>query len=216
MNQKHTAFLGLAALAIILAGALFAYNRLQDGTAPDNFVLLDAREESQHPEVEQPREEEPLEEFMPEEIINEEPPPENNQHQQAPDFAMMDAYGNELQLSDFFGKPIVLNFWATWCPACVMETPYFENLYQELGDSVHVLKVNLLDGNRETREGVDSFMHENGYTFPLYFDISGAAMYGVRAIPVTFFICEDGYAVAMSQGAVNDSVLQQGLDAVRG
>jgi len=211
MNKKHTTIFGIVIFSTILVGAVFAYNRLQENNAPDNFVLFDAPEESQ------PLEAEPQEELISEEPETEAPEEaESNQRQQAPDFTMMDSYGNERQLSDFFGKPIVLNFWTTWCPACVMETSYFENFYQDQGGNVHVLKVNLLDGNRETRDGVDSFMYENGYTFPLFFDISGAAMYGVRAIPVTFFICEDGYVVAMSQGPVNDSVLQQGLDAVRG
>jgi len=208
MNQKQKTLFGLVVFGVLLAGAVFAYNILQDSSVPDNIVMLDIADsqDAQAAHAEQKPEDEQK---------DAEPEEESEQLQQAPNFTMLDAYGNELQLSDFFGKPIVLNFWTTWCPSCVRESPYFENLYQELGNEVHIIKVNLLDGRRETRAAVDNFMYENGYTFPLYFDIDGAAAFGVRFIPMTFFICENGYLTAMAQGAVNDESLRQGLGSVR-
>ena len=134
--------------------------------------------------------------------------------EQAPNFTFEDADGNLRQLSDFIGTPVVLNFWASWCPACVVEMPYFNEFYQEYGDRVHFLKINLADGVRETQAGVRDFMYENGFTTPLLFDIDGARAYGVRGIPVTFYIDADGYAVAMSMGAQDRDRLQQGLDAI--
>jgi thiol-disulfide isomerase/thioredoxin len=135
---------------------------------------------------------------------------ETEGREQAPDFAMLDMHGNEVRLSDFFGKPIVLNFWATWCPSCVTETPYFEQLYSEHGDEIHILKVNLLDGQRETRSRVDAFIEEGGYSFPIYFDIAseGPQAYGVRFIPSTFFIDADGYLSATVQGTLNEQAVQ--------
>jgi len=131
----------------------------------------------------------------------------------APDFAMYDIDGNLVRLSDFAGRPVVLNFWTTWCPACVRETPYFQQLYDEMGDEIYILKVNLLDGRRETREQVDNFMAAGGYSFPIYFDEGdGAIYYNVRSIPVTFFIDAQGYAVASVTGMVNEDVLQRGLE----
>jgi len=151
---------------------------------------------------------------MPENIIVEEPsiPDAENPPLQVPDFAMTDAEGNEVWLSDFFGTPLVVNFWTTWCPACVTELPYFETLYQNYGTDVQVIKVNL----GESQETVERFMQENGYSFPLYFDVSGAVAFGVQFIPVTFFIGVDGNAAARVQGPVNDSVLEQGLAAILG
>ena len=145
------------------------------------------------------------------ELQNPEPVP-------AADFAFLDQAGNNLRLSDFFGTPIILNFWASWCPACVMESPYFETLYQETRGEIHILKVNLLDGARETRTIVDSFMDEFGYTFPLFFDTTGesVAAYGIRGIPQTLFINPEGYIVARMQGAVSEQSLRDGLAAAHG
>ena len=136
---------------------------------------------------------------------------------QAPDITVLDIDGNEIQLSSRFGKPIVLNFWATWCPSCVQESPYFEKLYRELGDEVYFMKVNLLDGNRETRSNVERFIENNDLTVPIYFDETGAASvpYGIRFIPVTFFIDTDGNLAGTAQGAVDEQTLRQGIDLAR-
>jgi len=209
MDKKKQSLLIFAAIALILVAAVFAYPALMDrgDIAPDNIVIMDEPQEPPYtPQI--PRLE------PPQEPIQEEP--EEQPRMIAPDFTMLDAYGNEVQLSDFFGKPIVLNFWTTWCPSCIREMPYFSNLHQNYSDYIHILKVNLLDGNRETRETVDRFMYENGLDFPLFFDTTGegSGTYGVRSIPVTFFICADGYPIARIHGAVNENSLQQGLDAI--
>jgi len=197
MNQKVKTFVGLAAFAVLIISAVFAYNALQGDNAPDILVINDAQDT-------------PTEQVSSSQAENE----PQTELEQVPNFTMLDADGNELQLHDFLGKPIVLNFWTTWCPACVRESPYFESLYQEHSEAVHVIKVNLLDGQRETRAAVDDFMYTNGYTFPLYFDVNGAARYGVRGIPVTFFICERGYPIASAQGPINENTLWQGLEAI--
>ena len=200
MNPKSKTLLGIVAFAVLIAAAVFAYNALQYDNASDRLVMLGEDTVPEEPEPEPQAQQEDIE--------------AGEEREQAPNFIMLDATGNELQLHDFLGKPIVLNFWTTWCPACVRESPYFENLYQEHGDIVHVIKVNLLDGQRETRAAVDNFMYVNGYTFPLYFDVDGAAQYGVRAIPVTFFIDENGYPIASAPGPLNERMLRQGLEAV--
>lgn len=134
----------------------------------------------------------------------------------APNFSFFNWDGEEIQLSDFFGTPIVLNFWATWCPSCVVEMPYFETLYQEMGEEIQIIKVNLLDGQRETRARVEAFLEENGYTFPSYFDTTGAASraYGVSFIPVTFFIDAYGVLQASITGPADSSSLAQGVDLI--
>ena len=195
MNQKSRTLAGLIIFAIILGCAVAAYNMLigRDDITPNNIVTL--------AEPTEPAENAPAED-----------PP----RQQAPNFTILDANDNEIQLSDFFGKPIVLNFWTTWCPSCVRETPYFDALHQELGDEVHVIKVSLVDGQRETRESIDNFMYNNGYTFPLYLDTNGQASgaFGVRSIPLTIFICEEGYLVSHALGALNEQSLAAGLETI--
>ena len=242
MNKKLTALWATLALAGIIAAAVVAYGWLRDrAEAPDILAPIsqentanDAAEadrtsspESDAAEYNDSQDEYPgnlsendqsqtfedddtqaTEEDNPQEDEKGEPIP------QAPDFAMYDMYGNEVRLSDFFGKPIVLNFWTTWCPGCVVEMPHFERLYEELGSEIHIIKVNLPDDTRgETRERVEQFVADNNYSFPIYFDTGeGAMAYGVRSIPVTFFIDADGYAVAMAQGPVDEDTLRRGLE----
>jgi len=134
--------------------------------------------------------------------------------QAAPDFTFFDLEGNTQKLSDFRGKPVILNFWASWCGPCKMEMPDFDEMYQTYGDQVHFLMVNLTDGSQETVETASSFIAEQGYTFPVYFDTeqSGAIAYGVNAVPVTYFVDAEGNFVAWQQGVLTAQTLQIGMD----
>ena len=122
---------------------------------------------------------------------------------------------NEVHLSDFTGKPIVLNFWASWCGPCKMEMPDFDDAYAELGEDVHFLMVNMTSG-RETLESATSFIEEQGYSFPVCYDTDAdAAMtYGVYSLPTTLFIDAEGYGIAQATGAINAETLQRGIDMI--
>jgi len=201
MYKKLAILFGVVAFAVLLLGAVIAYDWIRDrAETPDVEHSGTVTVQWGHTQGDVP-------DFqIPSEITPENP---------APDFTMYDAYGNEVRLSDFFGKPIILNFWATWCRFCVQEMPYFEQLYTEAGDNIHVIKVNLLDGQRETRERVDNFMADNGHTFPLFFDTgAGAIEYSVVSVPMTFFIDANGSLVSSVRGAVNANTLQNGLDEI--
>lgn len=135
----------------------------------------------------------------------------------APDFTMTDASGEEVKLSDFFGKPVVLNFWASWCGPCKSEMPHFEESYKQYGEDINFVIVNLTDGARETKEKASEFIEEQGYTFPVYFDTAaeGAMTYGTYSIPVTYFIGADGVPVAQANGALDAETLQTGIDMIQ-
>lgn len=136
----------------------------------------------------------------------------------APDFTVLDKDGNTVRLSEKFGKPIVINFWATWCPPCKQELPDFDKLCKEYGDRVVFMMVNLTDGYRDTVDGTKRFVSGKGYTFPVYFDTkdNAASAYNVSSIPQTTFIDAKGNIYTTRIGAMNEAMLRIYLNALLG
>lgn len=136
--------------------------------------------------------------------------------QMAPDFTVYDLEGNPHKLSDFLGKPVILNFWATWCGYCKMEMPDFDEKYKLYGEDVQFLMVNVTDGNQETVETASAFVAQEGYSFPVYYDttLEAAMTYPTSGLPVTFIIDAEGAIIAWQQGMMTAENLQKGIDMV--
>jgi len=134
----------------------------------------------------------------------------------APDMTFYDVNGNPVKLSSFFGKPIVLNFWASWCGPCTSEMPDFHETYLEMKDDVVFLMVNRTDGSTETVRTATNFIFANHYTFPIYLDKDNEARqkYGVEAIPYSFFINEDGYIVSKVNAGINKGRLLSEIEKI--
>jgi len=134
----------------------------------------------------------------------------------AADFSVVDRDGNTVKLSEKFGKPIVLNFWASWCGPCKSELPAFDAAAKAHADDIEFLMVNLTDGYQETQADVDAFLAETGYTFPVYYDLTqqAAVAYGVYSIPLTVFIAADGTVVRQHTGVMSETQLSAGIDAL--
>lgn len=137
-------------------------------------------------------------------------PVEANPVETAPDFEVTDAAGNAVKLSDKFGKPIVINFWATWCRYCVMEFPEFDACAREYGDRVEFMMVDLCDGYYETVDKAAAFIEQSGYTFPVYYDtsLSVSKSYDVSGIPVTVLIDKNGTLYKTHIGAMDGATLR--------
>lgn len=135
----------------------------------------------------------------------------------APDFTVVDKDNEQVNLESFFGKPIVLNFWASWCGPCKSEFPEFQTAYEEYGEEIEFLMVNMTDGRRETKELADAFIQSEGYSLPVYYDVNqdGAYTYGVYSLPTTYFIDSQGNLVAYAQGAIDMDTLKKGIDMIR-
>ena len=111
-------------------------------------------------------------------------------------------------LADFEGRPVVLNFWASWCPACVAEMPDFEAVHQRFGDDVVFVGIDLQDVSRETAQ---RFIDDTGVTYPIADDATGEiyAQFGGFAMPTTVFIDADGNIVGRQDGAIFEDQLNE-------
>ncbi|MDL2253933.1 redoxin domain-containing protein [Ruminococcaceae bacterium OttesenSCG-928-I18] len=141
----------------------------------------------------------------------------------APDFTLVDQYGVEHTLSEYKGKVIFLNFWATWCPPCRGEMPDIQALYEDHGnnegDVVILGVVGPGMGQEGSVEHITSFLEDGGYTYPTVMDLDGSifAQYGISAFPTTFMISPNGevfgYVPGAMTRAIMDDIIQQTLDA---
>ena len=190
MDKKKNLIIIALAFVLLIAGASVLYNRLGQNLAPEQLAVA---------------------ETTPTEETGTEPA-----KIPAPDVTVYDKDGNPVKLSDYFGKPIVMNFWASWCGPCKMEMPDFNEKSQELEGKVQFLMINMTDGDRETVETASGFIAEQGYTFPVFFDTTSEAayVYGAYSLPTTFFIDADGNAVAQATGAIGADTLQRGIDMI--
>lgn len=148
----------------------------------------------------------------------------------AKDFAFYDQYGQEHTLSDYKGKVVFLNFWATWCPPCQNEMPDIQKIYEDYGGNQEDLIV-LGVANPKTeehpynqdgsQEEVEAFLSEGGYTYPVVMDTTGEAFqaYGVTSFPTTFMIDRDGnvfgYVTGMLTRSMMESIIEQTMSGVR-
>lgn len=134
----------------------------------------------------------------------------------APDFTVENENGELVMLSDFIGRPVVLNLWASWCPPCKSEMPDFEEAYQTYGNDVEFMMVNLTDGSRETVETAKAFIAEQSFTFPVYFDTANEAAiaYQASSIPATYFIDKNGNIIAHAVGMLDKANILKGIEMI--
>lgn len=198
MNKKKIIMILVLVFVLILGGAGILYKQLGQKLAP-NLLATQTPQETESTEDSTPK----TQENESEKIL-------------APDFTVYDLDGNEVHLSDFIGKSVVLNFWASWCSPCKMEMPAFNEKYLEIGEEVQFLIINMTDGSRETVKTASAFIAEQGYSFSVFYDTDqdAVASYGVYSLPTTYFIDEEGNVIAQATGAVDEETLQQGIDMI--
>lgn len=193
---------GLLALIALMVGATLLYGSLSQGREGDNLVAVTttaaATTAAPSGETEVPAE------------------TEAPAYALAPDFTVVDREGNAVKLSSLRGKPVVLNFWASWCGPCKSEMPEFEAAYEKYGEEIHFMMVNTTDGSRETVTTASAYIDGQGYTFPIYFDtaLEASIAYGVSAIPLTVFINAEGELIAYGASALTAEALQRGIDMI--
>ena len=133
----------------------------------------------------------------------------------APDFTVVDYDGNKVKLSDYKGKPVVLNFWATWCYYCKVEMPDFNEAYKNYPD-VQFLMVNATGTNGETVESAKAYVEQEKYEFPVLFDTMYEAnqAYRLSSFPMTVFIDAEGNIVSSRVGMLTKEALENEIKKI--
>lgn len=131
------------------------------------------------------------------------------------DFTLKDQYGNTHTLSDYKGKTVFLNFWATWCGPCRAEMPDIQKIYEEYDqegdDALVVLGIAAPNmGQEKSEEEIVKFLEENGYTYPVVMDTTWEMFmsYGISSFPTTFMIDRDGNVFGYVSGQLNEDIMK--------
>lgn len=142
-----------------------------------------------------------------------EEPTEPEGRKEAPNIQFTDAQGNVHTLEEFRGKPVVVNFWASWSGPSSRELAMFQEAYNDYKEQVYFLIINTASDERESREAADEMIKDGGYTFPVYYDedASAATAFEVLTVPTTFFVDSNGKGVAYAAGELNRYNFERGL-----
>ena len=133
------------------------------------------------------------------------------------DFTLTDQFGKTHRLSDYRGKVVFLNFWATWCPPCREEMPYIQNLYEKYAGGGDVVILGVAGpGSIDDQDtaGITAFLESSGYTYPVAMDTTGEVfgLYGVTSLPTTFMIDRNGNVLGYVPGGMSQVTMQSIID----
>ncbi|MGO1529206.1 MAG: TlpA family protein disulfide reductase [Senegalia sp. (in: firmicutes)] len=206
MNKKSIIAISILALMLIV-GIYYTVNdndnNDKEKTSKEEEALIDENTEKS----ESVSEDEDIEEEDIEEVLLEKGKP-------APDFTLKTLNGEDASLSDYKGKIVLINFWATWCKYCDEEMPDLEKLYNENKDDLVVLAVDV----GEEEEKVRDYIEKGGYTFPVLLDKNSSIAqknYYVSPYPTSYFIDEDGNLIGAVAGMMTYPQMTQILEQIK-
>lgn len=189
MKNKRNLILMILLIILILGGSYFLYQRLSVKVTPDPTKTTSVSPSKAETSASSKR---------------------------APDFTVYDAKGNKVTLSSTRGKPVVVNFWASWCDPCQSELPSYQEAYQRYGKDVYFMMVDLTGGGGDSMADAQKLISKNGFSFPVYYDNDNDATvkYNIRSIPLSCFITADGILKDTHLGAISQDDLVKEIKAL--
>ncbi len=187
MKEKTKLIITVAVIIALFVGVYILYGILSDKNAPDRIAVNETNKNT---------------------AVNAE-----KKEYSVDNFTVYDAEGNRVELWDCIGKPLILNFWASWCGPCKSEIPHFETAYAENPD-ITFMMVNI----DEIKSNGEEYIKSQGFTFPVYYDVTGEASekYGIIYIPTTFLIDKNGELVGTVEGSMSKDDLSRCISIVKG
>lgn len=210
--KKYSFILWIIIFVLVIGGGYYFIEKFGGEETPDPIVSVPQEEgnegEAKTPPVagETPAEEAPVEDAISKLKVK---------TPFTPEFTIQNNEGEEVSISDYRGKKVIINFWASWCPPCIEEMPEFQALHNELDpEETVLLAINLTDGQRETKTLANSFLAENNLDMNVLYDTQGNAFYefNVTSIPQTFFLDEEGTVQYSILGMTNKITLDAVLE----
>lgn len=127
----------------------------------------------------------------------------------APDFELMTLDGETMKLSDYKGKKLILNFWATWCPPCKAEMPHMQKFYENNSDDIEIIAVNLTNVDKG-QEAINTFVEDYGLTFSIPLDEEGmiGMQYQAFTIPTSYVIDSNGIIQKKIVGPMDENMMK--------
>ncbi|WP_028560569.1 peroxiredoxin family protein [Paenibacillus pinihumi] len=137
--------------------------------------------------------------------------------QLAPDFVLQNMQGEEVRLSDYQGKTVMVNFWATWCPPCRIEMPHMQEFFDDhLAEDIMIIGVNLTP-TEKSLDDIQAFVDEQQLTFPIVLDEEGIVnqTYRVVAYPTTYILDSKGVIQEKFRGAISYDTMKNAVARIR-
>ncbi|NCC12665.1 MAG: redoxin domain-containing protein [Spirochaetia bacterium] len=235
MNKKsRTLLISVISFVVLIVVASVAYNALRENAPSVAFTPQVAVIPQETPQAEpvqapspqmpsdetpEPQPSEPVQEPSPQTSSEETPEPATEAESEEPKMPNLPFFtldGKEILFEEIRqGKPVVINYFASWCPPCKEELPHFQKAYESYGDKIQFIFLNAMDGQRETKATLEKFVEQTEFTGPIFTDEGlFSYVFQTNSLPTTVFINADGTLANGYLGYVSESVLIENLEAL--